>query len=227
VNGGGGTAIIGMNLQFANGQTTGIAAMGDFTIYRPSFSGFSKIDPQFPNSPRSFLWDGNVLSYGNPQTDEHEQYWEVNVDSKYNGAIGILQLLKAKYVQNYGLFPMPYNVLLDTGENDWLDGNAENYEQNPYSATNAWTHKIALTDKPKADLNTVFPYNIHMEGHFTDYLRFQPIGDGSIFVTLGQNDWSMEGLGSLFLGLLTNYTPEPSDLTGSDQFPVWKGQKNE
>jgi hypothetical protein len=32
----GGTASIGMNLQFSNGQYVKIAAMGNFTIYRPT-----------------------------------------------------------------------------------------------------------------------------------------------------------------------------------------------
>ena len=225
VNGQGGQVSVGLNLKFQNGQTASVAADGSLTVYRPTFSGFSTVNPDFPSSSRSFLWNGSVLSYGDIETGEHGLYWSVNVDSKYDGSIGILQLANVKYTQNYGF--LPFRTILDTGGDSWLDGSSENYQEAAYLTSIVASRNIFLDDHPQGDLWAFSPINVRLWGAFTDYLRFKPGGTDSIFITLGINTWSMVGLGSTFSGLFINGTPAPSVPSDSDQFPTWIQIKSE
>jgi hypothetical protein len=221
VNGTGGTVRVGASLMFANGKSVSVAAAGQFTIYRPSISNFSTVNPSFPASGRSFLWNGDVLSYGNTATGEHGLYWSVDVNSTYNGNFAIEQLVNAQYTQNYGWCPDCRDTL-DTDGQFWLDGNTWNYTAIFAYVTNIIaSHNIVLSDIPQADLWAFSPINIWMSGHFNDYLMFQPPGANSIFVTLATNGWSMNGEATETSGIILNSTPAPSNPQNDASFPTW------
>jgi hypothetical protein len=232
VNGTGGVVTVGASLQFSNGQTAPFAAKGNFTIYRPTLSGFSTVNPGYTNSSRSFLFDGTILSYGDAQGD-HGLYWSIDLSSKYNGRLGILQLVNAVYTQNYGWCP-DCRDNLNTGGTFWLDGSPtstyhdpNNYTEQVYLTDQPVTYSINFDDQPAGELWVLpgSPINIRLWGQFQDYIRFQPSGTNSIFVTLGTNGWSMEGEATVTSGIVTNYTPAPSNPSASDQFPVWTSVK--
>jgi hypothetical protein len=220
ISGGDKNAKLDETLTFANGQKVALAAKGNFTIHRPTFKNYTDVNPDFPNSGRSFLWNGDVLSYGDSDSGEHGLYWQVEVDSDFNGDLGILQLVNAHYTQNHGWCPACRDTL-DTHGEFWLDGSGENYEQKEYAIQYPLTHKIYMTDHPAEELWPASPINVRIWGQFKDYLRFRPSGTDSIFVTLGKNDWYMEGKATVTDGITINNTPAPSGLVESDEFPVW------
>jgi hypothetical protein len=229
VNGSGGQVSVTLSLLFNNGQYTSVAAFGNITVYRPSYTNFSTTNSTlgFTNASRSFLWDGDVLSYGNETNGADGQFWSAIINSKYNGAIGILQLVNAVYTRNYGELSS-YNTL-DTGGTFWLDGSPttgyqdpNNYQEFTYLTDFISSHKIWISDQPEGNIFGLYlGDNVRLWGQFIDYLRFQPSGSGSIAVTLATNTWSMEGMATTGSGITTNSTPLPSAPLDSDAFPIW------
>ena len=142
------------------------------------------------------------------------------MDANFSGDLGILQLVNAQYTQNHGWCPACRDTL-DTHGEYWLDGSVENYEQKAYEIQNPSSHNIIMNDHPAEELWLASPINVRMWGQFKDYLRFRPSGADSIFVTLGKNNWSMEGKATVTSGITINSTPAPSALVESDEFPVW------
>lgn len=229
VNGNGSHVLVGLNILFTDGQYASVAANGDITVYRPSFQDFSTANSGggFTNSARTFIWDGNILSYGNESTGEHAQFWSAMINSKYNGAIGILQLVNAEYTQNFGWCPDCRDTL-NTGGDSWLDGtptgsyqDPNNYTEFTYLTSVISSHTIDISDQPEGNLWVASPINVRLFGQFSDYLRFIPSGSSSISITLATNSWSMEGLAKVTGGIVTNSTPIPTPLVTSDSFPVW------
>jgi hypothetical protein len=209
-------------LTFTNGQIISLIARGNIMIYRPTLTNFTSINPIYPLSSRTFLWDGTTLSYGNIDNNEHGLWWSVDVNSTlFDGLKAVVQLGNVEYVQNY---PIGVGSIfsINTGGGVWLDGNSVDYTAPvPLHASVPATYTTGLFDDPHAALNTLLPYNVYMTGQFTDYVQFQPTGVGSIFVTLGTNSWSMTGEATLTGGIIINNTPAPTTPAGDDSFPVW------
>ena len=127
VNGHGGGVSIGANLHFSNGQYVSIAAMGDFTVHRPSSSDFVRI-------ANEFVWDAPELT--------GDMQWKVKLNSKYDGLFGTTQLLSA----DGGLY--------DTGGSVFLDGDSEIYGE-PDSKGIAKSYILLSTD-PLAHITSLF-----------------------------------------------------------------------
>jgi hypothetical protein len=229
VNKPGGNVNFQIDMRFSNGQLVRLTRQGEVEIYRPQpiFSSFTTVDPQHPSLSRSFLWDGEILSYGNSVTGEHALYWGITVNSKYDGVVGIEQLVNALFTQNHGWCPFCRDTL-DTHGTFWLDGNTENYTDKTYFVGLPASHVIALDDSPALGLSPpIWTHSVRLWGKYKDYLRFRPTlsPNNNIFVTIGINDWSMEGKATDSSGITVNDTPAPSAVVDSDEFPTWTGQK--
>jgi hypothetical protein len=196
VNGSGGKASIGMNLQFANGQTASIATDGSFTIYRPSFTGFH-------NFANGFSWSTPFL---NAITD-----WDVTLNSKYDGAFGYTQILNSDNPNSYYY----------TGGFNYLDGNSEIYGNQitngpqQYIVTNLVSHFLTFQDSPQS----LAAPCATMAANFSDYLRFQPAG--GIYVTIATNGWYMNGSACLTGPISPDDLPLAGNLINDDTFPTW------
>jgi hypothetical protein len=141
--------------------------------------------------------------------------WDVTLNSKYDGSFGVTQLLDSEYI--------PY----DTDGEAWLDGNSEVYgttnnAPDQYTATNSASfHVTTLDDHPNAPATPC----VTMKANFTDYLRFQPVGDGSIFVTIATNGWYMDGAACLISGVSSDNLPPASSPVDNDDFPLWSNYR--
>jgi hypothetical protein len=194
VNGSGGSVSVSALLFMPNGKPVSVAAIGKFTIFRPSLSDF---DQQ--------LYD---LTWNFP-TLRADMSWKMNVDSTFNGQYGITQLL------------LGTGIYYGTGGQYVLDGNSPIYGEIgtngpvPYYTNDPGSQALRFLDSPSAPTTSL---NLT----FKDYLRFQPSGNNSIFVTLATNGWSVNASVNPLTGTLTptNIPPaiQPVD---SDEFPVW------
>ena len=213
VNGQGGTAGINMNLHFSNGQYVSIAAVGDFTIYRPTFSGFQNLQNGFSPFPTYYKYPSDDFGVMVPFF-EGNMRWRVTLDSKYDGLFGVTQLLTSD--------TSPY----DTGGVPWLDGDSEIYGTatngpDGYTADNPSTHDTILEDHPRDSV--IVTGCSTMKAGFDDYLRFMPSGNNSIYITIGKSGWYMDGAACRDTGITKSNLPPASRMVGLDDFPVWTG----
>lgn len=193
VSGGPGPASIDTWLQFANGQYCFLDVQGNFSIAKPSFSGFDN-----SSSLVGFAWNSPVL--------QANMQWGVTVQSAYDGSVGVTQLIDGT------------NLCCNTGGEFRLDGGSTNLLRQTYSATNPATHTARFL---YARSSTASPA-VEIAATFKDYLRFRPAGNASnIWVTLGTNSWSMDGSASLSGGLTRSNLPPASALVESAEFPSW------
>jgi hypothetical protein len=152
-------------LQFANGQHCLLGAQGNFSIAKPSFSGFDNC-----SSGVGFVWSSPVL--------QANMQWGVTVQSAYDGSVGVTQLIDGT------------NLCCNTGGEFQLDQGSTNLLGQTYSATNPATHTARFL---YARNSTASPA-VNLTATFKDYLCFRPAGNASnIWVTLGTNSWSMDG----------------------------------
>ena len=193
----GGACSVRETLHFANGQSVNIAAAGNFTIYRPSFTNFTQQTYQL-------RWDFPSLSWFNA-----DMFWNVTVNSKYDGQYGFTQLL------------LGTGVYYGTGGAYVLDGDSEIYGESGnngpsiYKANDPNYQTLTFQDDPGAPT-----YSMNLD--FQDYLRFQPSGDGSIFVTIGKNGWSVNADYSVLSGIFTpTNIPPATRPVDNDEFPKW------
>ena len=159
-----GTVGVNANLHFSNGQYASVAAMGKFSVFRPTLSNFNPL-------LNFFDWDSPVL--------QGHMSWKVAVNSKYNGYVGMTQLINASGMNYY-----------DTGGEFKLDGSEMYGDQYAgpvlrYIVADPTKHTTYFLDTPHA---TALPC-VEMIATFNDYVRFMP--DGGIWVTLGLvNGWT-------------------------------------
>ena len=193
VSGGAGTASIDTWLQFANGQNCFLDVQGNFSIAKPSFSGFDN-----SSSLVGFAWNSPVL--------QANMQWGVTVQSAYDGSVGVTQLIDGT------------NLCCNTGGEFQLDQGSTNLLGQTYCATNPATHTARFL---YARTSTASPA-VNMTATFKDYLRFKPAGNvNNIWVTLANNSWSMDGSASLSGGLTRSNLPPASALVESAEFPSW------
>ena len=198
-----GTAGMWMNLQFPNGQTVSIPALGQFNIDRPGFTNFNVnqlrfYDDFFPT------WKGIY-----PKLEAEIDLCE-DLNSKYGGSYCFTQLMSST------------NGCYYTGGINYVDG-TEIYGENAshvakaYDPTELKTHTFYFGDNPDATAATCAT----MQVTYTDYFRFKPNGDDSIYITISTNTWTLDGsacLPSTVYRSNTSYTPAAP----SDAFPYWE-----
>jgi hypothetical protein len=193
VNGTGGAVGMNLNLHFNNGQYASVAAVGNISIYRPSFSDFTQ--------------ETYDLAWSFPSMTA-DMFWKVTVHSKYDGQYGITQLL------------LGTGIYYGTSGEYVLDGDSEIYGDatngpSTYTASDSNTHVLNFQDSPTAPTTS-------MDLDFEDYLRFKPSGDNSIFVTIGKNGWSVDASYNPITGVFTPSNISPATRpVDSDEFPRW------
>ena len=201
----GGACSVRETLHFANGQSVNIAAAGNFTIFRPNISDFSKEGNGFAKTTLGL--QGNMT-------------WDATVDSTYNGWIGVTQIINCTNEDS------DYY----TADLNRQDGNTEIYGEpndkgvpKQYDTSNPMSQFTMLGDSPFDYFHPVAT----MIANFTDYIRYEPVGDGSIFVTLATVDWHMNGIASPLLPIYPDDLPPASDPVNSDAFPLWDNIRSE
>ena len=114
VNGQGGSASIGMNLHFSNGQYVSLAAKGDFTVYRPNAKPNKATSGIWYLDPRNVTLDTNWPSVLALDIFRLQHY--VAITSKYAGLGNYVQLLSATNLSDF----YPYSI--NTGGEIVLEG---------------------------------------------------------------------------------------------------------
>lgn len=221
VNEPGGTASIGMNLQFPNGQTVSIAAKGDFTIYRPTISCFQPSPPYYAALVPS--GSPNQLRLGDDNQNGAMAYsLNVNSIAPFSGDANIVQLVNASRAVSgsYG------GQQSTTGGAFWLDNTLFYISgANPVNPPSIPYAYLLLTDMPGYGLNFWTGVNLcSIADSFKDYVVFKPNGSGNIYVTLGRVLWSWSASTSKVNGVWSNPTYQvigPSSPDDSDEFPQW------
>jgi hypothetical protein len=221
-----GTASIGLNLQFSNGQTVSLARLGQFDIYRPTISGFQPSPPYYAalvptNSP-------NELQLGDEGAHGLMQYnITVSSTAPFSGGFNIVQLVNA----SRSLANTTYGggQQQTTSGQFWLD-NSSPYFVNGDSGIFSpyYYNSLRFFDQPGYGLNYIFgayPANLcSINDSFKDYVVFKPDGANSIYVTLGRVFWSWSASTSKSGGVWSNPTYQvngPSAPDDSDEFPTW------
>ena len=228
-----GTASIGMNLQFANGQSVSLAVPGQFSVYRPTLSncqtnGYTYYAALVPtNFPNELKLGDNIpngfMRYG----------LQVNSIAPFSGSANIVQLVNAtrSLANSYGGYQKT------TGGQFWLD-NSNPYFNDvtfPINANTFYYTVFLFIDQPSYGLNfpaeiltTVFgafpPDLCSINDSFQDYIIFKPDGADSIYVTLGRVFWSWSASTSNSFGAWSAPTYQvngPSNPDDSDEFPTW------
>jgi len=180
----------------SNGQHVNIAAAGQFSIYRPKVLSFVP-------TANDIQWDSPLLTA--------VMSWDVTLESDYDGEYGITQLMLGT-----GFY---YN----TDGQYVLDGNTEIYGTpqtngpSVYIANDPNTHTIGFLDTPTAPATPC----VDMDIKFKDYIRFKPVGEHSIYITIAKNGWLVDASACLASGLSKSNCPPASGPVDSAEFPVW------
>jgi hypothetical protein len=208
----GDTVFFRINMHFANGQYVSIARDGRFGILKPDVV---RVEPQPPfgaavidGPPSGMLWlNGGPMNFG------------VYISETFPGKFGITQL-----VDFFG-----YTTVTVSGTfGQWfLDKGREFYEdETPVSPASwpssaEWQYPSKIYDSPgQAAVPGWTGYN----GAWKDYVRFTPIGAGSIPITLKRIEWKWKAKATMGLNFhmtitSDNVTP-PTDYQ-DDAFPNW------
>jgi hypothetical protein len=215
VNQPGGSVTAAWNLQFSNGQQVDVIAMGSFTVYRPSIS----LEALTPNQlDRYYTTDyANDMTCklklgANDDSGDGTMRFNVDIRSRYNGAIGLTQLITADYSNPLYVFS---DERCDRGE--WYSG-PNPFHGGNYSGPNG---SVSLDDGP-SDI-WVTPNIVSLSCR--DFVRFQP--GGGIPVTLGVVTWETVGVAETLLipssewRITEDETTGPDGPDGSDEFPKW------
>ena len=104
-----------------------------------------------------------------------------------------------------------------------LDGNTEIYGTpqsngpSSYDPNDSSSQTLNFLDTPTAPATPC----VDMDIQFKDYLRFQPAGDGSIFITIAINGWHVNASACLLTGISGSDAPPATAPVDSDEFPLW------
>jgi hypothetical protein len=196
---------VGMSLLFPNGQYATIAVDGSFTVYRPTATMAYIQEPRYYTLSNTNL-PTTTLKLGDSSGDG-SMFYEVNVNSTFSGNANFTQLITADYSDPIYIFSVPE-----------CDG-TEFYNDPSTRIINSGT--IGLDDGPSDTWVTPNIVNLSC----SDFVRFQPDGANSIYVTLGIVTWDTVGTAeqslSGYWSITTDTTPDPSGPDSSDTFPVW------
>ncbi len=211
VNGSGGGMSIGASLRFGDGKTVSTAAKGAIKIYRPRIW----LRPYEPGQANRYytvnlLGPACKLKLGkNDQSGDGEMSFDVNVNSKIAGSIGLTQLITAHYSNPLYMF-----------SDERCDG--VEYYSGPIAFSGSSnpdipTGVVGLSDGPSSIWGD--PNRISLSCRVV--VRFAP--GGGIPVTLGIMRWHTEGVAqNAVVWIITeDDTPDPIGPDNSDDFPHW------
>jgi hypothetical protein len=199
------------NLTFKNGQKASFSKHGNFYVLKPFIT---RIDTNgaFPGPYNGVVQWPYLWLNGGPMD------FTVYISKTYPGKFGITQLVKMysesaiNWSSTYGTF--------------YLDKNQEFYQDEKdvtnlvsYPSNDEYPVGSRIYDSPGQPL---ILGEASYTGHWQDYVRFTPTGDGSIPITLGRIDWawSAVALENPSWNMTTNHVDVPT-LHADDSFPVW------
>lgn len=205
-------AAVGLYCTFENGQTAYPYVQGKYDIYRPELTHFEFIPPVTITNRSQFGF--TLLSLGG-ENNWHCMTYGSAMTSKVEGEASITQLVKSDRTRDrvaypgYDVFSTDGRFDLDTSE--WYQGfdlilgggsqsGLENFQDGPgYQRGATFT---TISDE------------------FKDYIRFRPLDDESIWVTIKRIDWSWSASESAPIWMPTGIVSGP---TAHDDFnfPVW------
>ena len=212
VDGPGGAAIILEVLHFPNGQYVPIAALGHFSVYRPTIP---KWDQPYLGTPTAMLWSGN-LGVGNAPAGSNIMSFQAYIQSKYPGMAGFTQLISGFFANDTILSLDGYE--LDNTE--WYRG-----QKAVQGGGAASRNPVPFDDGPYLSLS-IFHSDTEMDLNYKSYLRFRPdvgVSNQNIFVTLQLATWSVSATATNSSGWLvdTNSLVDGPDRSDSSDFPIW------
>jgi hypothetical protein len=215
INKPGGRVTIWQGLRFSNGQYVTVATGGNFTVYRPSIA-LGALTPEQQNQYYTIGYANDMtckLKLGvDDGSGDGTMRFTVDIWSRYNGEIGLTQLITADYSNPLYVFS---DERCDRGE--WYSGPNSVHGGN-YSVPNGF---VDCDDGP-SDI-WVTPNIVSLSCR--DFARFQP--DGGIPVTLGIVTWETVGVAETLLipssdwRITEDETTGPDGPDGSDEFPRW------
>jgi hypothetical protein len=210
-NGTSGTVGVQVNV-IINGKILHSQAQGQFAIYRPSLTNFTDIDTpivsvtMYPGG----MYTGEILRVGD--TNGNGIAYNVFLMTTIGGNAGITQIYDD---QSYPTISNGSNVL------DLAEFYPSNTTHTIYSG---WVRNaLSLNDTPW-EASGFSGVTVGLILQFWDYVRFQPVGANSIYVTLGKVTWNVNasatngsgGWATNSAGSLTL----PS-LNQTDEWPFW------
>jgi hypothetical protein len=208
-----GPVSVGGRFYFANGQSVGVSALGQISIYKPTTTGFASA-----TAAVTLYINNGGLVLGIDVINHHYIDFNVTINSKYGGTAGYTQLF------NDYSFPTAYGVdILDTAELYPFPGPVSISQTPPKSPA---SNLVELDDAPWEPCESGYPGlgASALNVQFTDYLRFTPGGPGDIYVTLGILTWAVNASaaqssnGTWATGATQVIQPSYSS---SHQFPTW------
>jgi len=204
-----------VNLHMPNGQYVNVAADGKFTVYRPTIGS--------PQVNCSYV-DLNL----SPFHLTARMQWQLNanldlsVPGVSGGILSYVQLVNGTWSYDTILGP----TTNDTSGRYWLDGS------DPYIATDYGPKTITdsvmnmpFSDDPGLEPGE-FSFSSFAEAtyNFKTYVRIQPVGAGSIPITLKRIEWSWHGRADCINGawsLTVGNQPVINSVSPDDTFPEW------
>lgn len=222
INSPGGTAKVGINLTFSDGQQAAITTKGQLSVFRPSVTGLIVNSPFYAalvpttNNP-------NELQLGRDSGGGAMAFsFSVNSAAPFTGQAALVQLVNrddvltatiTKSVTTFGQF--------------WLDNT---YPYNTPSTVYSGYHYVTgveFNDQPGLGLEYepgLYGTACSINDSFKDYVIFKPDGQNSIYVTLGRIFWGWTANTSLSSGVWSNPSysfNNPSTPDNSDEFPSY------
>ncbi len=212
-----GTASIGMNLHFSNGQFVSIAADGKFSVFKPQILGHTQV------SSGTVELNTNDLSnirLGMLYAGSDYIHWtaEVEMEPNFPGTLSYVQLTDFEASYDIGLYCVSKGDT--TGGQYWLDNTANASDiHDPNQSIFSAIQGIPFGDGPEIDGS--FCTFAQLTPSFKTYLRFQP--DGGIPITLERTEWTEYGRTDLSGGTwsLTTHNVVGPQFYNDDSFPVW------
>lgn len=218
----GGLKNVGVNLTiyFENGQTVSWEAAtklrGKFRMLKPFVTRLVARGPFAAGIeltgllPRLSLMNGPMV-------------FDVYISKTYPGKLGITQLVN---MLSQTVIPLPpYFIWHSTFGSFWLDGN-EFYDEIPvnlatWPSDGEFPTPSSIYDMPGQTLGIVMgSYN----GHWKDYVRFTPVGNDSIPITLARIEWRWAATANEIIPRVWVVTSDGVDgpvLYEDDSFPDW------
>lgn len=218
---------IGANLRFSNGQKVSLAAIGKFDLLRPHVT---RVEPVgIPGGEISNIGGGAFpwlsLTHG-------IMHFRAYISQTYPGKFGITQL--TKYNTGTGLLIPPFQYLQSSDGDFYLDGSSEFYDgETPvtlaagsYPADTEYAQPSEVQDPPSVQL--IYYWGQYV-GSWKSYVRFTPVGAGSIPITLERIDWGWSSWAEQSAPYFAQDwavdpeldTVSPPTRHADDEFPKW------
>jgi hypothetical protein len=219
------TASLQEKLFFANGQTAVVSRTGLFQMSRP------KIDSLTPEgNPRVVLNTNSLpsiyLGVGEKEVSgggdmKWTLYFRVPRAEVFLGNVAYTQLVQGDEAHNeLSPFGVVWWISDSTEGAYWLD-NTEEYLSQPVINSSTTLQPFLFSDAPSL-MARLYSFADEMD-LFKTYVRYKPVGEGAIYITLGRIDWGWHGTAEGTPWSLTVSNIFGPVLDASDQaFPQWK-----